>query len=150
MKIFVTVGHTHYNALFKAVDEQLSPGKYQVVNQISDGSYIPKNHQYVKYSPQVQDEITNADLVITHAGAGSVFYLLEIAKPLLIVPNFDRIDNHQRDIADFVIKNNYASVCFDLAQLEKDIQESTCKSFAQYQKKHFCGYDKIVNIINNA
>ena len=106
MNIFVTVGHTHYNALFKAVNEQLSSDKYHIVNQISEGTYTPDNHKYFKYSTQIQDEIMKADLVITHAGAGSVFNLLEIAKPTLIVPNFDRIDNHQKDIADFVMKNN--------------------------------------------
>jgi len=150
MKIFVTVGHTHYDALFKAVDEQLSPEKYQVINQISDGTYFPENHKYFKYTPQLQDEINNADLVITHAGAGSVFYLLEIAKPLLIVPNFDRIDNHQKDIADFVTQNNYASVCYDLEQLEKHVLASVNHSFTQYEKNNFCGYDKILDIINNA
>jgi len=147
MKIFVTVGHTHYNALFKAVDEQLSPNKYQIVNQISEGTYIPSNHQYFKYSTQVKDEVVKADLVITHAGAGSVFDLLEMSKPTLIVPNFDRIDNHQKDLADFVIKNNYACVCNDLAQLEKYVLDSVNNSFNPYNKSNFSGYDKILEVI---
>jgi beta-1,4-N-acetylglucosaminyltransferase len=150
MNIFVTVGHTHYNALFKAVNEQLSPDKYKIVNQISEGTYTPDNHKYFKYSSQVQDEIKKADLVITHAGAGSVFNLLEISKPTLIVPNFDRIDNHQKDLADFVTKNNYACVCNDLTQLEDYVLKSVNRSFSQYQKNNFCGYDKILEIINEA
>jgi beta-1,4-N-acetylglucosaminyltransferase len=149
MNIFVTVGHTHYNALFKAVNEQLSPDKYQIVNQVSEGTYLPDNHRYFKYSTQVQDEIIKADLVITHAGAGSVFNLLEISKPTLIVPNYERIDNHQKDLADFVIKNNYACVCYDLTQLEKYVLESVTNSFSQYKKSNFCGYDKILEVIKN-
>ena len=149
MNIFVTVGHTYYDALFKAIDEQLSPDKYHVVNQISDGSYQPKNHQHFKYSIQFQNEISNADLVITHAGAGSVFHLLEISKPMLIVPNFDRIDNHQKDMVDFVVKNNYSNVWHDLAQLEKCVLESVDGCFSKYEKNRFCGYDKILDVINH-
>jgi len=150
MNIFVTVGHTHYDALFKAVDQQLSPKKYNIINQISEGIYKPNNHQHFKYSNDIQKEISKADLVITHAGAGSVFNLLEISKPTLIVPNFDRIDNHQKDLADFVIKNNYACVCNDLTQLEKHVLESMGNSFNQYKKNNFCGYEKILEVINDA
>ncbi|MDO6444313.1 PssE/Cps14G family polysaccharide biosynthesis glycosyltransferase [Colwellia sp. 1_MG-2023] len=150
MNIFVTVGHTHYNALFKAVNEQLSSKKYHIVNQISEGTYLPVNHTYFKYTTQVQDEVNKADLVITHAGAGSVFNLLEMAKPTLIVPNFDRIDNHQQDLADFVIKNNYACVCTDLQRLEEFVLKSVNNQFTPYQKNNFCGYEKILEVINEA
>ena len=147
MKIFATVGHTYYNALFKAIDEQLSPEKYQVINQISEGTYIPKNHTHFKYSNRFENEIKAADLVISHAGAGSVFHLLEISKPTLIVPNFDRIDNHQKDLADFIIKNNYACVCKDLAHIESYVLTALNSNFKPYEKHNFCGYNKILEII---
>ena len=148
MNIFVTVGHTHYNSLFQAVNEQLSPETYHVVNQISDGDYKPDKHQYFKFTQNIASQIEQADLVITHAGAGSVFHLLEIGKPIVVVPNFERIDEHQKDLANFVEKNNYASVCNDLAQLANCVLEARSKTFSPYQTDPFDGYQRILALLD--
>jgi len=150
MNIFVTVGHTHYNSLFKAVNEQLSPKTYHVVNQISDGDYIPDKHKYFKFTQDIAAQISQADLVITHAGAGSVFHLLEIGKPIVVVPNFERVDEHQKDLADFVEKNNYATVCNNLAQLAPCVLDAVSKTFSQYQTTPFYGYQYILDLLNSA
>jgi UDP-N-acetyl-D-mannosaminouronate:lipid I N-acetyl-D-mannosaminouronosyltransferase len=148
MNIFVTVGHTHYNSLFKAVNEQLTPEKYQVINQISDGEYLPKNHVYFSYTDDIDRQIEQADLVITHAGAGSVFHLLEIGKPVVVVPNFERVDEHQKDIADFVFQNNYASVCRNLSSLEQSVLSAISDNYSSYQSDPFYGYENILTSIN--
>jgi UDP-N-acetyl-D-mannosaminouronate:lipid I N-acetyl-D-mannosaminouronosyltransferase len=150
MNIFVTVGHTHYNSLFKAVNEQLSPEKHHVVNQISDGAYLPDKHKYFKFTQDIATQIAQADLVITHAGAGSVFHLLEIGKPIVVVPNFERVDEHQKDLADFVERNNYATVCNDLAQLAQSVLDATSKTFSPYQTNPFYGYQRILELLNGA
>lgn len=148
MNIFVTVGHTHYNLLFKAVNEQLSPEKHHVVNQISDGDYLPDKHKYFKFTQDITAQIAQADLVITHAGAGSVFHLLEIGKPIVVVPNFERVDEHQKDLANFIEKNNYASVCNDLAQLAHCVLEATSKTFNPYESAPFDGYQRILALLD--
>jgi len=149
MNIFVTVGHTHYNSLFKAVNEQLSAEKYHVVNQISDGDYLPDKHTYFKFTANIAEQIAQADLVITHAGAGSVFHLLEIGKPIVVVPNFERVDEHQKDLADFVAHNNYATVCRDLALLEQSVVTATQSNFSPYQTNPFDGYNLILGLLND-
>lgn len=150
MNIFVTVGHTHYNSLFKAVNEQLSPETYHVVNQISDGDYIPDKHKYFKFTQDIATQIAQADLVITHAGAGSVFHLLEIGKPIVVVPNFERVDEHQKDLADFVEQNNYATVCNHLELLAQCVLDATSKTFSPYQTNPFYGYQCILDLLNSA
>ena len=148
MNIFVTVGHTHYNMLFKAVNEQLSPDKYRVVNQISDGDYLPSKHEHFPYTDNIEVQIEQADVVITHAGAGSVFHLLEIGKPVVVVPNFERVDEHQKDLADFVSHNNYASVCRDLSLLEQNVLSAVNDKYSPYKTNPFHGYATILASIN--
>jgi beta-1,4-N-acetylglucosaminyltransferase len=148
MNIFVTVGHTHYNALFKAVDSQLSSDKYQIINQIFDGTYQPKNHKYYKFTADIASEIAKADLVITHAGAGTVFRLLELGKPIVVVPNFERIDEHQKDLADYVENNNFACVCRNLDMLEECIKQAYKGGYSTYEKNLFDGYTRILSLLS--
>jgi UDP-N-acetyl-D-mannosaminouronate:lipid I N-acetyl-D-mannosaminouronosyltransferase len=149
MNIFVTVGHTYYNALFQAVNEQLSSETYHVVNQISDGEYLPDKHEYFTFTNNIAAYIDQADVVITHAGAGSVFHLLEIGKPVVVVPNFERVDTHQKDLANFVERNNYASVCNNLNQLAHCVIEASSKTYSPYHSTPFYGYQRILSLLNN-
>jgi UDP-N-acetyl-D-mannosaminouronate:lipid I N-acetyl-D-mannosaminouronosyltransferase len=148
MNIFVTVGHTHYNSLFKAVNDQLPSETYDVVNQISDGDYLPDKHKHFKFTQNIASYIEQADLVITHAGAGSVFHLLEVGKPIVVVPNFERVDEHQKDLANFVEMNNYATVCNDLTQLAHCVVEATSKTFNPYKTDPFYGYQRILALLD--
>jgi UDP-N-acetyl-D-mannosaminouronate:lipid I N-acetyl-D-mannosaminouronosyltransferase len=147
MNIFVTVGHTHYNSLFKAVNEQLNNREYTVVNQISDGDYLPNNHEYFTFTQKVDEYIDQADIVITHAGAGSVYHLLELGKAIVVVPNFDRVDEHQKDLADFVSFNNYATVCRDLSTLADCVIDAKNKLFTPYRTNPFSGYEHIISTL---
>ena len=45
------------------------------------------------------DEIAAADLVISHAGAGSIIEALQASRHLLVVVNTDLADNHQIELA---------------------------------------------------
>lgn len=108
MKIFVTVGTTRFDSLIEFIDLNLSKDIYDVIFQISDGKYKPSNFKYFEFSSSISEYYFKTDLVITHAGAGSIYQLLEIQKKMIIVPNMERIDGHQLDIAEYMSRNKHA------------------------------------------
>lgn len=85
-----------------------------IVLQRGDGSYIP--HKLVengqsesllpnglhvevfKYAPNLEMHMRNADVIISHAGAGSLFEALRMGKPLIAVPNAILMHNHQAEL----------------------------------------------------
>lgn len=47
------------------------------------------------FTPSLDAEMKNAQLVVSHAGSGSVFEALKLRKRLLVVVNDALMDNHQ-------------------------------------------------------
>ena len=57
------------------------------------------------------DEIRGADLVVSHAGAGSVFETLRAKKPLLVVVNDALMGNHQQELAETLHEMGHLRWC---------------------------------------
>jgi beta-1,4-N-acetylglucosaminyltransferase len=87
--------------------------------QVSNGKYVPVNHKYYKFMDQsaIETKYKEADIIITHVGAGTIYKLLELGKKFIVVPNLERIDKHQRDIADYISREKYAFVAYNFNQL---------------------------------
>tara|TARA_R110000787_G_scaffold147907_1_gene261789 strand:- start:154 stop:606 length:453 start_codon:yes stop_codon:yes gene_type:complete len=149
MKILVTVGTSSFERLIKAVDKQIPANKYQLTCQISDGKYQPINHKFFHFSDKFPSLIADADIVITHGGAGTIFQLLELQKKIIVVPNLDRIDKHQTDLASFVSDNHYAIVCNNLDQLAYDLEQCIHFTPASYQKDDFFMADDLINYFSS-
>lgn len=149
MKILVTVGTSPFDRLINTIDEKVSSKTYDVCCQISSGNYIPKNHPYFKFSNTFKLMMQQSDIVITHGGAGTVFQLLEMNKKIIIVPNLDRIDNHQIDLAEFIEHNNYGIICRDIDAIDKSIVR--CLNFIPktYQKTTFFMANDIVKYFSS-
>jgi len=75
VKIFVTVGTTQYDSLIKAIDAHLSRDEFDISIQLADGEYVSKNHTFFRYTDNIEQYFKDADLIITHAGAGTDFQL---------------------------------------------------------------------------
>lgn len=148
MKIFVTVGNTQYNSLIKAIDETLSPYDFNITIQLADGSFTPKNHQFFRFSDEIQYYFNDADVVITHAGAGTVFQLLEDKVKMVVIPNHERIDTHQLDLAQYVDNNKFASVCYDLKNIKACLTAAVENKFAEYINEPFEGYALIAELFD--
>lgn len=142
MKIFVTVGTTPFNSLMKYIDENIKD--HEIVYQISDGEYIPKNGKALKFVKEIESYYNWADIVITHAGAGSVYKLLEMEKKIIVVPNLERLDNHQEELADFVEKNNYAFKAMKINEIERLLEKIKDNNFSKYMKKSFFVVEEIL------
>ncbi|HEQ3534789.1 TPA: glycosyltransferase [Vibrio parahaemolyticus] len=136
MKIFVTVGTTKFDTLIRAVDFSSDTESHQYTYQIADGEYKPSSGSYFTFTSDIEDYYNQADIVITHAGAGSIYGLLERNKTIIIVPNLDRVDKHQSDIADFMEEGGYARVCYNM-----EIIGEIINSVVEFQPKRFIKKD---------
>ena len=91
-----------FDELVKAVDMLVISG-HDVRFQIGHGArYTPRNYAYDRYMKDFDSVIEKSDLIITHAGAGNVFSILEMRKRVLVVPNLLRTDKHQSDLGDIL------------------------------------------------
>ncbi|KAG9318719.1 hypothetical protein JVU11DRAFT_818 [Chiua virens] len=121
MLVFVTVGSTKFDALVQATISEpvlsalYTKGFVRVVLQrgnsdldldgsASNGDSLSISKAGVdidtwRFKPSIQDEIERADLVISHAGSGTILDVLRSGKPLVVVPNATLMDNHQEELA---------------------------------------------------
>lgn len=149
MKFLITVGNTRFDSLFKTLDMIAQKSQHSFIGQIADGIYVPQHFPSFTFSQDIATNITNADAVICHAGAGSVYRLLENQKKIIVVFNTDRIDEHQKDLARFVEAKQLALTCWNLATLENSIEQLNEFTPKPYIKDDFHKTDAILNYLFN-
>ncbi len=136
MRALLTVGTAHFDDLVRTVDSNLPEG-WIVQAQIADGEFQPINMEWFRFKDSLTEDYEQADIVICHAGAGTIYQCLEAGKRLVVVPNTSRSDKHQLEIARFLEQNNYALVCCDLANISNVMQQVSTFEPAQYSKEPF-------------
>eukprot|EP00005_Dracoamoeba_jomungandri_P000814 CAMPEP_0174251662 /NCGR_PEP_ID=MMETSP0439-20130205/1410_1 /TAXON_ID=0 /ORGANISM="Stereomyxa ramosa, Strain Chinc5" /LENGTH=172 /DNA_ID=CAMNT_0015332029 /DNA_START=13 /DNA_END=531 /DNA_ORIENTATION=+ len=127
MKLLVTVGSTHFEELIQVVDTQnflevvTQLGFTEVIIQYgSHAVYIPhklkmllqetnKDIKLVTFdrSSEFAEMLKTADLVISHAGSGTIFEALSFGRKVLVVVNERLMHNHQVEIADALQRRGY-------------------------------------------
>ena len=147
MKIFVTIGTTPFDSLMKYIDENVKG--HDIIFQISTGTYFPKTGKTLKFVDNINDYYEWSDVVITHAGAGTIYRLLEMEKKIIAVPNLERLDNHQIELADFVEENNYGLKAEKFEQINDLLINLDEKNFEKYKKDRFFVELEIINFLNS-
>ena len=121
--LFVTVGSTKFELLINTVlkDETLKQlrkyGFQKLIMQVGNGKHEDEHllnlsqapvkfyksnievHAYC-YKSTLRDDLFSADMVISHAGSGSIIESLEAKKRLIVVVNESLMDNHQFELAE--------------------------------------------------
>jgi UDP-N-acetylglucosamine transferase subunit ALG13 len=99
--IFVTVGtQLPFDRLIKAVDLWAAENpEIEVFAQVGPGVYRPGHIESVDFvSPDVADRyFRKADLIVSHAGMGSIITALKYHKPLLMLPRRASFGEHRND-----------------------------------------------------
>ena len=100
--IFLTVGsHEPFDRLVKAVDSwcAANTGKIVTAQITSRGNYRPQHMTFTGYMSESQYRAAcrKADLLIAHAGMGSILTALDFAKPIVIMPRFGRLKETRND-----------------------------------------------------
>ncbi|KAM9470033.1 UDP-N-acetylglucosamine transferase subunit ALG13 isoform 2-T2 [Clarias gariepinus] len=160
--VFVTVGTTSFNDLIVGltsheVTEALKLRGYtDVVLQVGRGSYIPDAHscpglrlEAFRFKESIAENIQRADLVISHAGAGSCLEVLGAGKPLLVIINDKLMDNHQLELAKQLHADGHLLYCTcSLAETLRDMDLSTLMPFQRGQPENFAKFlDKAVGFV---
>ncbi|XP_026868846.1 UDP-N-acetylglucosamine transferase subunit ALG13 homolog isoform X3 [Electrophorus electricus] len=122
--VFVTVGTTSFDDLIASMTSSevvkvlLDRGYTDLVLQIGRGSFIPDPQccpglrmEAFSFKETISDNIRFADLVISHAGAGSCLEALGAGKPLLVVVNDKLMGNHQLELAKQLQADSHLLYC---------------------------------------
>ncbi|KAI6045659.1 glycosyl transferase [Pisolithus marmoratus] len=117
MLVFVTVGSTRFDALVQAaISEQVlhalhAKGYRQIVIQRGNSDFgingqdlmvFEKNGMEVetwKFKPTILPDIQRADLIVSHAGSGTILDVLRQGKPMIVAPNPTLLDDHQGELS---------------------------------------------------
>ena len=86
--------------VFDAADEGNASGGAHVEALSKELSTSRSTLEYYRFAPSLKADMEAADIVICHAGAGSIMEALRANKPLMVVVNEKLMDNHQWEIAD--------------------------------------------------
>lgn len=105
-KIFVTVGSTYpFDRLIKEIDTLGENKSYDIFAQIGESKLKPENIKFKKFLEyeEIQKKINWADIIISHAGVGTIIDCLSKSKKLILFPRLKKygeaIDDHQIEIA---------------------------------------------------
>ena len=99
--IFVTVGtQIGFDRLISHLDVlACNNPELQFYAQIADGEYIPKNFSYTRFmsSSDFSDYFDSADIVISHAGMGTIINSRLKNKKVIVLPRLASLGEHRND-----------------------------------------------------
>ncbi|XP_056147703.1 UDP-N-acetylglucosamine transferase subunit ALG13 homolog [Lampris incognitus] len=160
--VFVTVGTTSFDELIEiiisseAVQALKARGYERLVLQVGRGCLLPTVEscpdleiEAFRFKDSIAKDISRADLVISHAGAGSCLEVLGAGRPLLVVVNDKLMDNHQLELARQLQmdSNLLYCTCSTLTKTLRTMDLSVLQPFLPGQPKKFANFlDKALGV----
>lgn len=99
--IFVTIGSMFpFDRLIRVMDDwAAATGRTDVFAQIGDGKYEPRNMRFARKLSQSDFGATveKADVVVAHAGMGTVITAGRAGRPLVLLPRIQERGEHTTD-----------------------------------------------------
>lgn len=103
--IFVTIGSMFpFDRLIRAMDDWAAAragegNGPELLAQIGDGTYEPRHMRWVRKLDRLAygQAVAEADLVVAHAGMGSVITAGEYGKPVVLLPRLSAKGEHTND-----------------------------------------------------
>lgn len=98
--ILVTIGSMFpFDRLIRAMDDWAEGRGGEFLAQIGDGAYEPRNMPWVRKMPRPEfiATIARADLVVGHAGMGTVITAGEHGRAIVIMPRRASLGEHTND-----------------------------------------------------
>uniref|UniRef100_A0A3P8SKJ5 UDP-N-acetylglucosamine transferase subunit ALG13 n=1 Tax=Amphiprion percula TaxID=161767 RepID=A0A3P8SKJ5_AMPPE len=161
-KVFVTVGTTSFDELIETITsaeaaQALKARGYDcLVVQVGRGALLPDADscphirlEAFRYKNSLAEDIKQADLIISHAGAGSCLEALGAGKPLLVVVNDKLMNNHQLELAKQLHIDSHLlyCTCSTLTETLRTMDLSVLRPFLSGQPQNFANFlDKALGI----
>ncbi|MFW6031889.1 MAG: glycosyltransferase [Phycisphaeraceae bacterium] len=99
--IFLTIGtQLPFDRLVRAVDRWAARrGRDDVYAQVGRSSYEPTAMRWTRYlEPEAfQRRFERAELIVAHAGMGTIISAMELGKPVLVMPRRAAMGEHRND-----------------------------------------------------
>jgi UDP-N-acetylglucosamine transferase subunit ALG13 len=129
--ILVTVGtDLPFDRLVRVVDEwAVSCGRTDVFAQIGEGGWRPQHiaHSEFLQPPEFREKFQSADIIISHAGMGTILTALQNGKPILVMPKLARLrehrNEHQTATARHMMRKAGVNVAFDEDELRDKLSQ---------------------------
>ncbi len=133
MKVFVTVGTSSFDSLFRRVDEILNSRiEMEAIGQIGTGRYKPNNFSKIfRFTKNIRKYYEWADFVISHGGAGTIYDILRFNKKAIVIPNRMAVEEHQVELVTELHKLGYI-MKGDLERLPEQIELCLKYEFKPY------------------
>ena len=126
--IFVTVGtQLPFDRLIRTVDTWAGKTGADVFAQIGPGTYLPQHGAWTRSLPvdECHKRVAEAQVVVAHAGMGSILTALQLGKPILVMPRLAALGEHRNDhqvaTARHFREQGRIQVAFDEAELEAEL-----------------------------
>ena len=153
--IFVIVGSQKFpfDRLIREVDRLKEKGVIadEVVAQIGASTYEPKHLKWQRFMDKSDFDaaIAACDLLITHAGEGSIMTGLLKGKKVIAVPRYQKfgehVSDHQLEIARALEKQRCIVNVEDISQLENAVRTIDQMELKPYQS----GNDSIIRLLRD-
>lgn len=152
--ILVCVGASEFpfdrilKMLDELCDEKVINGT-EILAQTGVSNYKPRNYKSFSLigREEFQKYMKDADIVITHAGTGSVLPPLKEGKKIIVVPRKaemgEHIDNHQDELAEIFTNSGY-TMC---ANNKEELKSCLIRSEKFQPKKFVSNNMNMCNII---
>lgn len=135
MSTFITVGNATqpFTRMLETVVEKADHLPQPVIVQYGNNDFSCEKCQSVAFMDmeQFSRQLTNATLVVMHAGAGSIIHAIQAGKVPIVIPRRadygELIDNHQHELAELFATEGRVIVVEDVSILELAVKEALAR-----------------------
>jgi UDP-N-acetylglucosamine transferase subunit ALG13 len=118
--IFITVSTGHFDPLVAACDDIADRFSFEA--QIGSGTYVPSFPHFRTAPPaELEERMRAAELVIAHAGTGTLTTLYRLRKRAIVVPKQPRYGEANASQVELAVKwgeLGIATVLYDVGKME--------------------------------
>lgn len=149
--IFVTLG-THelpFTRILEYIDK--ADIDDEIIIQSGNTRFYSKKYKVIPFmtSQEFDSFVDKSDLVISHAGVGTIFSALRKNKKVITVPRLSKYrehnDDHQLEIAEKFSKEKYIINCLNYEEFIISIRNYKNFDFKKYKFKN----ERIINYIQD-